>query len=255
MRHSKSPLSRTGAPDSDPPHADIPPWSGSPDLAAGEASTFILTVHPAAAGFVLAGGRSSRMGTDKALVQLNGKSLIVHSLGILRAAGLNPSIAGARSSLESFAPIVPDSQPDQGPLGGICSALASSSARWAVFLTVDLPLIPPNLIAYLLDKAAKSEAPVTVASFNGFAQTFPAVLARAALPALESELEAGRRGCLAAFKSAATALGKSISVLSVEEALASRELGDHGNENPDRWFLNLNAPEDLRRAKDTPRKI
>lgn len=211
---------------------------------------------PDAAGFVLAGGHSSRMGTDKALVQLNGQPLIVHALGILRAAGLNPSIAGARSSLESFAPIVPDSQPDQGPLGGICSALASSSAHWAVFLTVDLPLIPPNLISYLLDQARKSEAPVTVASFNGFAQTFPAVLARSALPALEGELASGRRGCFSAFQAAAATLGKTISVLPIEEALASGELGDHGSENSDRWFLNLNAPADLEAAAThSPRRI
>lgn len=219
---------------------------------AGETSNRSPNLLPDVAAFVLAGGRSSRMGADKALVQLNGQPLIVHALGILRAAGLNPSIAGARSSLESFAPVVADSQPDQGPLGGICSALASSSANWAIFLTIDLPLIPPNLISYLLDKAAKSEAPVTVASFNCFAQTFPAVLARTALPALLSELESGRRGCFSAFQSAAASLGKSISVLSVEEALASDELGDHGSENPDRWFLNLNAPADLEAAATHP---
>jgi molybdopterin-guanine dinucleotide biosynthesis protein A len=202
-----------------------------------------------AVGYVLAGGRSSRMGTDKALIELDGKPLIAHALGILRDAGLNPSIAGARSSLEKFAPVVPDLFPDQGPLRGICSALASTSARWAVFLTVDLPLLPPNLIRYLLGHAQSSEAAVTVASVNGFAQTFPAVIDRVILPALEQELAAGRLGCFSAFQRAADRLNRPSAVFSVEAALASGQLTGPCGDSPDRWFMNLNAPEDLHRAE------
>jgi len=51
------------------------------------------------AGFVLAGGLSSRMGTDKALVEFDGQPMICRAIEILRAAGLPVSIAGARSSL------------------------------------------------------------------------------------------------------------------------------------------------------------
>ena len=81
-----------------------------------------------AAGFVLAGGRSSRMGTDKALMLLGGRPLIAHALDILRGAGLSASLAGARAGLERFAQVVADEEPDRGPLGGICSALAMTPA-------------------------------------------------------------------------------------------------------------------------------
>lgn len=207
------------------------------------------------AGFVLAGGRSSRMGVDKALVELDGRPLIAHALGILRGAGLDVAIAGARAQLDGFARVVADLYPDLGPLGGICSALAATSARWSVFLPVDLPLLPPALISYQLKKAREKDAAVTVASVEGFAQTFPVVIDRATLPYLDQEVAAGRLGCLSALQNAAESLTRPLVVLSVEEAIASGQLVAPCGNAPDRWFLNLNAPEDLRRAEARPERI
>ena len=76
-----------------------------------------------AAGFVLAGGQSSRMGMDKALVEFRGLPLVVHALNILRAAGLSASIAGARSDLKKYASVISDFDTPEGPLGGICAAM------------------------------------------------------------------------------------------------------------------------------------
>ena len=110
-------------------------------------------IEPEAAGFVLAGGRSSRMGREKALVLLTGEPLVGHALHVLREAGLTAAIAGGTVSLRAFAPVVEDSEPGLGPLGGICAALASTSMRWAGFLPLDLPLLPASLVVYLLDYA------------------------------------------------------------------------------------------------------
>ena len=81
-----------------------------------------------AEGFVLAGGRSSRMGQDKALLQVAGRSLLEVALEKLRCLdGPAPRIAAARSDLLSHAPVIPDLHPGCGPLSGIEAALAATT--------------------------------------------------------------------------------------------------------------------------------
>jgi molybdopterin-guanine dinucleotide biosynthesis protein A len=188
------------------------------------------------------------MGQEKALLQLAGQPLVVHALQVLREAGLSGTIAGGNASLMAFAPVVEDSEPGLGPLGGICAALASTSTRWAVFLPLDLPLLPASLIAYLLNHALITRAVITVPSVNGYTQSFPAVVDRAALPLLRAELEAGRRGCFSAFQAAAESLGQAVTVLSVELEVQSGRVAHPESMPAVRWFLNVNTPADLRRA-------
>jgi len=166
------------------------------------------------------------MGTDKALLPFRGRPLVEHALGILREAGLSASIAGSRSPLEAFAAVLDDAEADQGPLGGICAAMGSTGAQWAVFLPVDLPLLPSSLISHLVRHAEISAAPITLARAGAFTQTFPAVLNRAALPFLQKELAADRLGCFQALESAAASLGQQLSVIVVEDVVAAGDLRD-----------------------------
>ena len=208
-----------------------------------------ITFHHDAAGFVLAGGRSSRMGRDKALLMLGGRPLIAHALSTLRAADLSASIAGAHGGLTEFAPVVADVASSRGPLAGVCGALASSSARFAVFVPIDLPFLPPSLLVYLLHHARITGRAVTVPSLAGFAQTFPAVIDRCALPVLQSELHSGRNGCFAAFQAASARLGQSASIVPVEFlAQAGHAFHPHGLP-PIVWFSNLNTPADAEQAE------
>lgn len=193
------------------------------------------------------------MGRDKALQEFAGRPLIEHALAILNRACLSAAIAGAapssRASLSSFAPIIQDSTSDKGPLSGICSALSATGARFAVFLPVDLPLLPPSLLIFLLHHAQTTGSAVTVPSLADFAETFPAVIDRATLPALKSELNAGRSGCFSAFQAAAKALHQPFSTVAVEPLLPSGQLSDPQGRPPSDWFLNLNTPADLVRAE------
>jgi molybdenum cofactor guanylyltransferase len=210
-----------------------------------------------AAGFVLAGGQSSRMGRDKALVEFAGRPLIAHALSLLHQAGLNAAVAGSRpdrksdlkSELDSFAPIIDDRESGRGPLAGVCAALARTSARRAVFLSVDAPLLPASLLAYLLRSACVTESAVTLASVNGRAQTFPAVLDRRILPILQAQLDAGRLGCLAAFETAAATLNQPVHAIPVEYAVQSGHVAHPRGLPAAQWFLNLNTPADLVRAE------
>ena len=200
-----------------------------------------------AAGFVLAGGQSSRMGTDKALLQLAGEPLIASALSILRNAAPETAIAGARTDLSSFGRVIPDA--GQGPLGGICAALESTQAEYSVFVSVDTPLFPASLLRFLLDTAQRTDAGIALASVSGFKQTFPVVIHHSLLPVLRSRLVTSNGGCYAAFR-AATYLGlKPLRILAVEDHVQSGQV-----EHPDAlpasyWFLNINTPADLARAE------
>jgi molybdenum cofactor guanylyltransferase len=204
-----------------------------------------------AAGFVLAGGQSRRMGKDKALLEFAGEPLIVRALSILRMAGLQPAIAGARSALSAFAPVIEDGAdtPGMGPLSGICAALGATTARYAVFLPVDQPFIPSSLITFLLSHARLTESLISVASVSGSPQTFPAVIERRALHFLEGRLRSGERGCLNAFEGAANDLGRRLSIPQVELLVQSGQISDPASLPPAFWFLNLNSPQDFMRAE------
>jgi molybdopterin-guanine dinucleotide biosynthesis protein A len=191
------------------------------------------------------------MGRDKALVQLGGRTLAARAVELLRNAGLSTAIAGARSDLGEFAPVVADKDPEQGPLGGICSAIASTDTKFAVFIPVDLPLMPVSLIRYLLLDARITGSAVTLASINGFTQTFPAVLRRESLPILENELAAGRSGCYAAFQAAAAYLHQAVRVTPVEVLAQAGQVDDTHGQPPFRWFLNANTPTELERVRQS----
>jgi molybdopterin-guanine dinucleotide biosynthesis protein A len=211
--------------------------------------TAISAARPEVSGFVLAGGRSSRMGADKALVLFDGQPLVAHALGMLRNAGLTASLAGGQHALAAFAPLVEDRRAGLGPLSGICAALASTPARWAVFVPVDLPLLPSSLLQYLLGHARTTGSAVTVASVNSFVQTFPAVLDRAVLPTLLRELESGRGGCFSGFQTAAGSLGEAVAAIPVESLLQCGQVSHPMGLPATRWFLNVNTAADLRRAQ------
>jgi molybdopterin-guanine dinucleotide biosynthesis protein A len=205
-----------------------------------------------AEGFVLAGGRSSRMGQDKALLQVGGRQLIQHALDILREAGLEARIAGARSDLAAFAPVIPDrpGESDSGPLGGIYAALSASRYRFSVFLPVDLPMIPPSLIAYLVHHAVVTEAAATVVSVAGFVQTFPAIVDRAAVESLRASLNSGDRNCLKAFGAAGGAIPGGFSVLPLELLVQPGQVRHPQALHAAQWFLNVNTPDDLKLLED-----
>jgi molybdopterin-guanine dinucleotide biosynthesis protein A len=211
-----------------------------------------------AVGFVLAGGESSRMGRDKAQLTFRGRPLIEHALAILAQAGLPARIAGApppaRVSLEAFAPIIEDASPGLGPLSGICAALAATSARYAVFLPIDLPLLPPSLLVFLLRYARITGAAVTIPSVSGYPQTFPAVINRTALPTLENELNSGLSGCFSAFQAASRWMGQDLRSFAVELLAQCGQVWDPQGRPPVHWFFNLNTPDDLARAEALQRR-
>lgn len=97
-------------------------------------------------GYVLAGGKSSRMGRDKALLDLAGRPLAQRAVEKLRQVCAEVSIVGNRAELEAYAPLVRDLHEGCGPLGGIESALLQSARAWNLFMAVDMPFLPAGFL-------------------------------------------------------------------------------------------------------------
>jgi molybdopterin-guanine dinucleotide biosynthesis protein A len=121
----------------------------------------------AAVGFVAAGGRSTRMGRDKALLPWHGGTLLHHALARLREACADVRIlCGPAARYEDLgAPLVLDAVTGRGPLAGLHAALAAAGGRRVVLLGVDLPFVPGALLAWLAGAfpGADAAVPVTAA--------------------------------------------------------------------------------------------
>lgn len=168
-------------------------------------------------------------------------------LATLRAAGLEPRIAGARSALGAFANVIEDD--GDGPLAGICAALAATDAERAVFLAVDQPLVPLELIVALMDEAQITDAAVVLPRASGFTETFPAVVDRAALPVLREALATGDGGCFRAFARAATELKRPLRAAPVELLAQAGRVVDERGVPASMWCKSVNTPVELRRAE------
>lgn len=105
---------------------------------------------PRIAGIVLAGGKSSRMGRDKALLEYKGRPLLHHMMGLLRAAELSEIFVSG--DLPGY-PCVPDTSPAAGPVGGIISVIREKQAYDGyLFIPVDMPLLPAQGLRLLLSQ-------------------------------------------------------------------------------------------------------
>jgi molybdopterin-guanine dinucleotide biosynthesis protein A len=107
------------------------------------------------AAFILAGGKSTRMGADKAFVTLNGRTLLERALDLTQTLTTDVTIVGAAPKFQPFGPVVEDIFPNCGPLGGIHAALRASTAELNLRLAVDLPFVPATLLRFLIVHAEK----------------------------------------------------------------------------------------------------
>jgi molybdopterin-guanine dinucleotide biosynthesis protein A len=182
---------------------------------------------------LLAGGGSSRMGRDKAFLEIGGTPLWQRQRQTLRALGpAEMFLAGPprREWSEANFDVISDAAPRRGPLGGIVAALRRSQSAHLLVLGIDLPQMPADYLRLLLSLCA-DECGVVPHRENLF-EPLAAVYPRLSLPLAEELLEAPHHS-LQEFASRALSRGWLIAreVLSAEE----------------HFFANLNTPADLAR--------
>jgi molybdopterin-guanine dinucleotide biosynthesis protein A len=182
----------------------------------------------ATTGVVLAGGASTRMGSDKAFVVVGGRPMAAIAVDALVAAGAGEVLAvgGDRDRLAGLGCVaVPDRWPGAGPLAGLVTALSVAAFELVAVLACDLPRVTAAAVSVVVGALAGAPgAAVALPWVDGRPQPLLAAYRRSALPALERSLAGGVRA--------------------VREALAGLPtvpvtLADPG------WATNVNRPEEL----------
>lgn len=108
-------------------------------------------------GIVLAGGKSSRMGTDKGLLNYKGKKLVEYSIDLMRKYCNDLIISTNNPEYRQFGiPALEDEFPEKGPAGGIFTALKKSITDWNLVVACDMPFLNRNFMDTLLSGSGNS---------------------------------------------------------------------------------------------------
>ena len=181
---------------------------------------------------ILAGGKSRRMGQDKALVNIGGRSFV--EIMADRAAPLADKVFISANNPELFDflpfPVVIDLCPGQGPLSGLHAVMSAHIYTLYITLACDLPGFPASLIQRMLDVSEGFDAVIPRTS-DGRAQPLAAVYRRACLPVIEDALRKKANKVIDAFPGG---------------GLRVRWMDPCEGKFTDDDFVNINTPDDLR---------
>ncbi|HAH55334.1 MAG TPA: molybdenum cofactor guanylyltransferase [Flavobacterium sp.] len=108
--------------------------------------------------YILAGGKSSRMGTDKGLLLFEGKPMIQYVIEQMQPIFDKLAIVSNNPEYEKFGlELIPDLIKDIGPAGGIYTALHHSEAKLNFMLSCDMPFITKEAIEFLVKNAGENQ--------------------------------------------------------------------------------------------------
>jgi len=182
--------------------------------------------------FILAGGKSTRMGTDKAFLEYEGRTLLARVLDLASSVSSGVWIVGSKEKFAPFAPVVEDVFRDCGPLGGIHAALLTSTTELNMVLAVDMPFVSSEFLQYLITQARGApDAAGIIPRSSGSRQPLCAIYRREFASVAESALRAGNNRIDRLFDKIP------IRVIEQEEL--------EGAGFSPAIFHNLNTPEDL----------
>lgn len=185
-------------------------------------------------GIILSGGKSSRMGKEKGLVDFQGKPLISYAINAIKPL-VNSIIIGANNELNEYQKlgykIVEDEVRHIGPLGGILSALRQSDTMYNIILSCDMPFINKEALQFMNQQ--RNDYDIVVAAHNGNKiEPLCGIYSKNTLPIIENAIENGNYKLRDIF-------GKvSFATVNINASLPFYS---------DKLFYNINKPEDIRR--------
>ncbi|HXX45381.1 MAG TPA: molybdenum cofactor guanylyltransferase [Candidatus Acidoferrales bacterium] len=195
-----------------------------------------MNPNPQIAGFVLAGGASSRMGRAKALLEIGGVPLIVRTARLAAAVAGSATVVGGGGKYRTLGlRVIEDDLPGAGPLGGIATALRASEAPWNLILACDLPYLTRNWLEFLVQRGVASQADAVIPMNTLGAEPLCAVYHKCGEPLIRTAIERGVRKVTDGLKELRV------------EAIAPAEWKAFDSDGL--LFKNMNSPEDYEEAK------
>ena len=192
---------------------------------------------------IQAGGKSTRMGQDKALMSFHGTTMIEYILHQVEKLGKEIVIISNRpEEYQGFRiPVISDVYPDIGALGGLYTAIYHSTAEYCLLLACDMPFINLSFIQHLISLAPQFDAVIPRIHPNEFTEPFRAVYSKTCLPAIEAAILSDQRRVLSFFDD--------VNIRFVDEPEIKRY-------DPELiTFFNVNTPEDLIEAEKNAQKL
>jgi molybdopterin-guanine dinucleotide biosynthesis protein A len=184
------------------------------------------------------------MGQDKALVRVHGRPMVEIAVEKLRAFCAEVSIAGNRDDLAVYAPVVHETRSEVGPAAGVEAGLGAATQPWVMFVPVDVPLMPEELLRRWATEVVGLEG--FSASNLYYQRNQPAfcMLRKDRADAFSRLLDRGERR-LSQLLHHASREGDFYGhwVHDLHELYAKHEYPVETIS--DRWFANVNTPEDL----------
>ncbi|MCY1720339.1 molybdenum cofactor guanylyltransferase [Prolixibacteraceae bacterium Z1-6] len=177
---------------------------------------------------ILAGGKSKRMGTDKALLKVGGTALLEKSVALCKTVCNHIIISSNNTEHDKYGyPLVADEIENCGPMGGIYSSLKKSETEWNFIISVDSAYVEPEFVSFLFSQAGDFDAIVPFSS-NG-REPLIALYNKQSLPVIEENLNTGN------FR-----------VNNLLNAINTKWIdAESWIEKYPKLFYNLNRPEDL----------
>jgi molybdopterin-guanine dinucleotide biosynthesis protein A len=189
---------------------------------------------PDVAGYVLAGGKSTRMGTDKASLTIDGESLVARVVRIVASVATPVVVVGHPGLHRAFGlDVIPDASKDLAGanvdyMNGVVTALQHSSAPWTLIVSADMPYLTSSWLRYMVDRGRNADVDLTTRGFCNLYRT-------ASLPAVIRALNEDPRHFGDTMKYLRYL------VLKPEDSAAY---------DPDGWlFLDVDTPEELAAAR------
>jgi molybdopterin-guanine dinucleotide biosynthesis protein A len=185
-------------------------------------------------GVLLAGGRSRRMGADKALIKLKGKELYTFGLELLSGFCEDILISAPEGLVHHDTyPVISDEFPGKGPMGGIVTCMKKAIHPWCLILSCDMPFMDPQIIRLLIREMENDYC--VPCGKSGHPEPLAGIYSRNLTGLFEEMIHTGD--------------------LKIQNLLTRSkgriiDLNEQGID-PGRSFFNINTPGDLRKAEWT----